>query len=100
MVVVCRSTVVDCGTATAGAVVSVVTVRVVVVVGGASLHAAREPKESDSDRQAASRVEVVWMVILKPFVSVYSVEPDLASAQMFRARQAEPAFVYSAAMSF
>jgi len=60
VVVVC-----DCGMT--GAVVSVVTVLVVVVTGGGSpAQPASAPMEIESAIQAASRIEFVSVIILKP----------------------------------
>jgi hypothetical protein len=66
------------GITATGAVVSVVTDRVVVVVGGGeSAQAVRAPSDRETARNAASRAEVMWLVILKSFIGVYSVKSNL-----------------------
>jgi hypothetical protein len=86
VVVVCRSTVVVCCCGMAGAVVSVVTVRVVVVAGSLP-QAVKAPAESESARQvtkpAIRGAEFFSVTILKPFLIVYFVKSNLASAEMF-----------------
>ena len=77
--VVVRSVVVVCDCGMTGAVVSVVTVLVVVVTGGASLpQPANAPMESESAIHAASRIEFVLVIILKPFHANYSMNSNLA----------------------
>jgi len=75
--VLCFSTVVVCDCGTAGAVVSVVTVRVVVVVGLLP-HAVNAPTESESAKHAAKlavrSTDFFSVTILKPFVIVYFVK--------------------------
>ena len=64
----------------AGAVVSVVTLRVVVVVtgGGASLQAAITQMHNDRAEKAAKRAEFLGVTILVPFNGVNSVISNLA----------------------
>ncbi|MDB5394139.1 MAG: hypothetical protein JWM91_1645 [Rhodospirillales bacterium] len=89
LLVVCRSTVVVCCCGMTGAVVSVVTVRVVVVAGSLP-QADKAPTESESARQVAKPAirgaEFFSVIILKPFLIVYFVKSNLASAEMFQGR--------------
>jgi hypothetical protein len=83
--VVVRSVVVVCDCGMTGAVVSVVVVRVVVVVGGASLpQPARAPIETmRAEPIASARIEFTVLVILKPFAIVYSCIQTVISPQKF-----------------
>jgi hypothetical protein len=80
-----RSVVVVVACGMTGAVVSVVVVRVVVVVGGASLpQPARVPMETISAApMARARIEFTVLVILKPSVIVYSCIQTAVSPQKF-----------------
>ncbi len=78
-----------CCAGIAGAVVSVETERVVVVVTGAGPpQAVKAPTESESARQAAKpavrRTEFFSVTILKPFVIVYFVQSNLVFAELFQ----------------
>jgi hypothetical protein len=74
LVVLLRSVVVVVACGMTGATVSVVVVRVVVVVGGASLpQPARAPMETiRAVPTARARIEFTVLVILKPSEIVYS----------------------------
>jgi hypothetical protein len=75
-----------------GAVVSVVTERVVVVVVGAEPpHAVRAPTESNSAKQPARPAmrptEYFAVTILKPSVIVYFVQSNIPFAELFHIRR-------------
>ena len=88
--VFCTVVVCDCGIA--GATVSVVVVRVVVVTGSLP-QAVSAPIDSDiariAVRPAIRRTEFFSVTILKPFVIVYFERSNRASAEMFHRRRPE-----------
>jgi hypothetical protein len=88
VVVFCTVVVCDCGIA--GATVSVVTVRVVVVAGSLP-QAVSAPIDSDiasiAVRPATRCTEFFSVTILKPFMIVYFERSNLASAEMFHRRR-------------